>query len=226
VEINAIAAPVIAPTIAWQSLGSLTSTSASISSNISNAGTNSITARGVVYGTSPNPTTANSVVTSGSGTGVYSVNLTGLNFQTHYYFRPYCTTSAGTYYGSPGDFYTLNISAPVANSASSIGSSGFTANWGSAALATGYKLDVSTSATVFTNYVAQSSFVTFDFENDRQVSVNPSLSNSNNSGTNINTSSGVMNYANEPGNGGEVKKVTGWDDGVNTKYYRVDFNSQ
>jgi hypothetical protein len=226
VEINAIAAPVIAPTIAWQSIGSLTSTSASISSNISNAGTNAITARGLVYGTSPNPTTANSVVTSGSGTGVYSVNLTGLNFQTHYYFRPYCTTNAGTYYGSQGDFYTLNISAPVANSASSIGSSGFTANWGSAALATGYKLDVSTSATVFTNYVAQSSFVTFDFENGEQLSVNTSLSNSNNAGTYFNTSSGVMNYANEPGNGGEVKKVTGWDDGVNTKYYRVDFNSQ
>jgi hypothetical protein len=226
VEINAIAAPVIAPTIAWQSIGSLTATSATITSNISNAGTNSITARGLVYGTSPNPTTANSVVTSGSGTGVYSLNLTGLNFQTHYYFRPYCTTSAGTYYGSQGDFYTNNIAAPVATSASSIGSSGFTANWNSVALATGYKLDVSTSATVFTNYVAQSSFVTFDFENGRQVSVNPSLSNSNNSGTYFNTSNGVMNYANEPGNGGEVKKVTGWDDGVNSKYYRIDFNSQ
>ncbi len=226
VEVNAIAAPVIAPTIAWESIGSLTSTSATIGSNISNAGTNPITARGVVYGTSPNPTTADSVVTSGSGTGVYSVNLTGLNFQTHYYFRPYCTTSAGTYYGSQGDFYTNNIAAPVATSASSIGSSGFTANWGSVALATGYKLDVSTSATVFTNYAAQSSFVTFDFENGRQVTVNPSLSNSNNSGTYFNTSNGVMNYANEPGNGGEVKKVTGWDDGVNSKYYRIDFNSQ
>ena len=226
VEINAIAAPVIAPTIAWQSIGSLTSTSATISSNISNAGTNPITARGVVYGTSPNPTTANSVVTSGSGTGVYSVNLTGLNFQTQYYFRPYCTTSAGTYYGSQGDFYTLNISAPVASSASSIGSSGFTANWGSVALATGYKLDVSTSATVFTNFAAQTNFVTFDFENGEQLSVNTALSNSNNSGTYINTSSGVINSANVTGNGGEVKKVTGWDDGVNTKFYRVDFNSQ
>jgi hypothetical protein len=226
VQINAIAAPVIAPTIAWQSIGSLTATSATITSNISNAGTNSITARGLVYGTSPNPTTADNVVTSGSGTGVYSINLTGLNFQTHYYFRSYCTTSAGTYYGSQGDFYTNNIEAPVARSASSIGLSGFTANWDSVTYATGYKLDVSTSPTVFTNFVAQSSFVTFDFENGRQISVNPNLSNSNNSGTYFNTSNGVLNYANELGNGGEVKKVTGWNDGVGSKYYRIDFNSQ
>lgn len=226
VEINAIAAPVIAPTIITEGLGDITSTSASIGCNITSAGTNAITARGIVYGTAPNPTTADTVITSGSGTGTYTVNLTGLSFQTHYYLRAYCTTSAGTYYSSERDFYTLNIGAPVASSASSVGSTGFTANWGSAPLATGYKIDVSTSATVFTNYAAQSTFVTFDFENGEQNYVNTSLSNSSNSGTNINTSGGVMNYANEPGNGGEVKKVTGWDNGANSKYYRVDFNSQ
>lgn len=226
VEINAIAAPVIAPTIITEGLGDITSTSASIGCNITSAGTNAITARGIVYGTSPNPTTANTVITSGSGTGTYTVNLTGLSFQTHYYLRAYCTTSAGTYYSSERDFYTLNIGAPLASSASSVGSTGFTANWSSAPLATGYKIDVSTSATVFTNYAAQSTFVTFDFENGEQNYVNTSLSNSSNSGTNINTSGGVMNYANESGNGGEVKKVTGWDNGANSKYYRVDFNSQ
>ena len=226
VTVTSIAAPVIAPTIVAYYIGSITSTSANVGCDISNAGTNPITARGVVYGTSPNPTLSNSVITSGSGTGSYSVDLTSLNFQTHYYYRAYCTTSAGTYYSSQSDFYTYNISAPVASSASSVGATGFTANWGSASLATGYKIDVSTSATVFTNYAAQTNFVNFDFENGEQLSVNTSLSNSNNAGTYINTSSGVMNYANEPGNGGEVKKVTGWDDGVNTKYYRVDFNSQ
>ncbi len=226
VTVTSIAAPVIAPTIVAYYIGSITSTSANVGCNISNAGTNPITARGVVYGTSPNPTLSNSVITSGSGTGAYSVDLTSLNFQTHYYYRAYCTTSAGTYYSTQSDFYTNNISAPVASSASSVGSTGFTANWGSVSLATGYKIDVSTSATVFTNYAAQSTFVTFDFENGEQNYVNTSLSNSSNSGTNINTSGGVMNYANEPGNGGEVKKVTGWDDGADTKYYRVDFNSQ
>lgn len=224
VTVTSIAVP--APTIDWQSITNLTATSATIGCNISSAGTNPITARGVVYGTSPNPTTANSVITSGSGTGVYYADLTGLSIHTHYYFKGYCTTSAGTFYSSQVEFDTNNISAPVASSASSVGATGFTANWGSESLATGYKIDVATSATIFTNYTPDSNFVTFDFENGEQTLVNTTLSNSNNAATFIGTSNGVYNSANELGNGGEVKKVTGWHNGVGTKYYRVDFNSQ
>jgi hypothetical protein len=224
VTVTSIAVP--APTIDWQSLTNVTTTSATIGCNISSVGANPITARGVVYGTSPNPTTANSVITSGSGTGVYYANLTGLSIQTHYYFKGYCTTSAGTFYSSQVEFDTNNISAPVASSASSVGATGFTANWGSESLATGYKIDVATSATIFTNYTPDSNFVTFDFENGEQNYVNTALSNSNNAVTNLNTSNGVYNSANESGNGGQVKKVTGWHNGLDTKYYRVDFNSQ
>lgn len=223
VTITSMIAP---PIINWQSLTNVTATSATIGCNISSAGTNPVTARGVVYGTSPNPTTANSVITSGSGTGVYYADLTGLSIHTHYYFKGYCTTSAGTYYSSQVEFDTNNISAPVASSASPVGVTGFTANWGSESLATGYKIDVATSATIFTNYTPDSNFVTFNFENGEQNYVNTTLSNSNNAVTSIGTSNGVYNSANEVGNGGEVKKVTGWHNGVGTKYYRVDFNSQ
>lgn len=224
VTVTSIAPPVIAPTITISSW-STTTTSANIFCDFTGAGTNPVTARGVVYGTSSYPTTVDNITTSGSGTGAYTVNLTGLNFQTRYFVRAYCTTSAGTYYSAQIEIYTLNIGAPVASSASSVGATGFTANWGSVALATGYKLDVSTSATVFTNYAAQSNFVTFDFENGEQRFSNPSLSNSNNAGALIETD-GLLSYGNEPGNGGEVKKVTGWDVGVDTKYYYVQFNSQ
>ena len=224
VTVTSNAPPVIAPTIRISS-GSTTTTSANIFCDFTSAGTNPVTARGVVYGTSSYPTTVDNITTSGSGTGAYTVNLTGLNFQTRYFVRAYCTTSAGTYYSAQIEIYTLNIGAPVASSASSVGATGFTANWGSVALATGYKLDVSTSATVFTNYAAQSNFVTFDFENGEQRFSNPSLSNSNNAGALIETD-GLLSYGNEPGNGGEVKKVTGWDVGVDTKYYYVQFNSQ
>lgn len=93
------------------------------------------------------------------------------------------------------------------------------------AMATGYKLDVSTSATVFTNYAAQSNIVTFDFENGEQSYANTSLSNSNNSGALLQVDLAAL-YSNVPGNDGSVKKTSGWNDGVGTKFYRVDFNSQ
>ena len=63
-----------------------------------------ITARGVCWGTSDNPTISNSKTTNGSGTGVFSSTLTGLTVGTTYYVRAYATNSAGTSYGSSWSF--------------------------------------------------------------------------------------------------------------------------
>lgn len=88
---------------------SITSNSAQVSGNVTSQGSASVTERGIVYGTSTNPTIAGSKVTSGSGTGAFGpVSLTGLNSDTHYYARAYATSTVQTSYGANVEFDTLD----------------------------------------------------------------------------------------------------------------------
>jgi starch-binding outer membrane protein SusE/F len=70
-------------------------------------GGGTITARGLAWGLSANPTTSNSVIAGGTGTGVFVSNLTGLTLFTTYHVRAFATNSAGTAYGSDIQFTTL-----------------------------------------------------------------------------------------------------------------------
>jgi len=65
-----------------------------------------VTAHGVCWNTSPNPTTANSFTTDGTGTGTFVSALTGLTEDTTYYVRAYATNAVGTYYGNEVSFTT------------------------------------------------------------------------------------------------------------------------
>ena len=57
------------------------------------------TERGFVYSTLPNPTTDNTkIVKEGTGTGTYSIEVTGLPSET-FYVRAYATNAKGTAYG-------------------------------------------------------------------------------------------------------------------------------
>ncbi len=71
---------------------------------ISSDGGNTITARGVCWSTTPNPTTANNTTVDGSGLGSYTSILTGLIPGTTYYVRAYATNSTGTAYGNDEQF--------------------------------------------------------------------------------------------------------------------------
>ncbi|MBL7139106.1 MAG: hypothetical protein ISS17_10080 [Bacteroidales bacterium] len=66
-----------------------------------------VTERGVCWSTSPNPTTANSKTSDGSGTGAFVSNMTGLNANTTYFVRAYATNNVGTGYGNEQTFSTL-----------------------------------------------------------------------------------------------------------------------
>lgn len=66
-----------------------------------------VTAYGVCYGTSANPTIAGSKTTDGQGVGAFVSSLTGLSGLTTYYARAYATNSAGTAYGNEITFTTL-----------------------------------------------------------------------------------------------------------------------
>lgn len=59
-----------------------------------------ITSRGFQYSTDSQFNTVLGSVAVGSGSGSYSTTITGLSCGTHYYFRPWATNSAGTYYAN------------------------------------------------------------------------------------------------------------------------------
>jgi uncharacterized protein (TIGR02145 family) len=74
---------------------------------ITSNGGEAIIARGVVWSTSPSPTTAlASKTTDGTGTGTFTSTLTGLASATRYYVRAYATNAAGTAYGTEVSFTT------------------------------------------------------------------------------------------------------------------------
>jgi hypothetical protein len=73
----------------------------------------SVTARGVCWSLSANPTTANSITIDGTGTGTFTSSITGLTALTTYYVRAYATNSVGTAYGNELGFTTTSATEPV-----------------------------------------------------------------------------------------------------------------
>jgi hypothetical protein len=74
--------------------------------NVVSDGGSPVTVRGVAYGTAVNPTTSGPNTTSGTGTGSFVSNLTGLIPATFYHARAYATNSIGTAYGNEITFTT------------------------------------------------------------------------------------------------------------------------
>ncbi|MEA5111941.1 MAG: hypothetical protein VB072_16035, partial [Lentimicrobium sp.] len=88
------------------SLSSIMGNSASCFSSVLSDGGYDVTARGVCWSTSQNPTITNSHTIDGSGSGAYSSNITGLTASTTYYVRAYATNISGTAYGNQISFTT------------------------------------------------------------------------------------------------------------------------
>ncbi|MGA9117541.1 MAG: FISUMP domain-containing protein, partial [Bacteroidota bacterium] len=97
-----------APTVTTASITGITSTSAAGGGNVTSEGSSPVTARGVCWRTSQNPTTADSKTVDGSGPGSFTSSMTGLSPSTPYYVRAYATNSAGTNYGSQVSFTTAS----------------------------------------------------------------------------------------------------------------------
>jgi hypothetical protein len=94
-------------TIATTVVSGISATSAVSGGNITTDGGSPVTSRGVCWGTTPNPTIAGSKTSNGTGTGIFTGNLTGLVTATIYYLRSYATNSTGTSYGNQLIFLTL-----------------------------------------------------------------------------------------------------------------------
>ena len=101
-----IAATLSIPSIGTTIATSITATSATSGGSVSSYGGSAITARGVCWSTTANPTIANSITTDVGTTGVFTSSITGLALQTTYYVRAYATNSMGTAYGTAISFTT------------------------------------------------------------------------------------------------------------------------
>ena len=96
------------PELTTKAISSITATSANSGGNITHDGGATITARGVCWSTSANPTIADNITTNGTGSESFTSFLSNLKSGTTYYVRAYATNSQGTSYGNSITFKTLN----------------------------------------------------------------------------------------------------------------------
>jgi uncharacterized protein (TIGR02145 family) len=95
------------PTLSTDTVSSITTTSSTCGGNITNDGGGSITARGICWSTSNNPTIdLTTKTTDGTGTGSFTSSITGLSPNTTYFVRAYAINAAGTAYGPQISFTT------------------------------------------------------------------------------------------------------------------------
>ncbi len=85
----------------------VTYNSATAGGDVTSDGGSAISARGVCYATTHNPSLTGPHTTETGGTGAFTSVLTGLMPQTTYYVRAYVTNMVGTTYGGELSFTTL-----------------------------------------------------------------------------------------------------------------------
>jgi hypothetical protein len=102
--------PATLPTVTTDGYGSLFNGAAQITGTIVSNGGSTITERGIVWGTSPNPTIANNIVSDGSGNPdalgqfVHTYTMLPNPHGTPVYVRIYATNAIGTSYGAQVSF--------------------------------------------------------------------------------------------------------------------------
>ncbi len=102
--------PILITTDATLTIGG----NASSGGNITDIGSSSITAKGVVWGVSTSPTISLTTKTvDGTGNGVFTSAITGLVSGTTYFARAYATNSAGTSYGNEITFTEIGVPSGV-----------------------------------------------------------------------------------------------------------------
>ena len=94
------------PVLTTTNASEITESTAKSGGSITSDGGASITARGVCWSTSTNPTIADGKTSDGTGTGFFTSSITGLTSGTTYNVRAYATNSTGTGYGNAIIFST------------------------------------------------------------------------------------------------------------------------
>ena len=101
------------PTVTTNTVGNITETTATCGGEVTADGGVSVTARGVCWGTNPNPTVTDNHTSDGTGTGTFSSSISGLTAGTTYFVRAYATNSVGTAYGEAVSFTAADACAAI-----------------------------------------------------------------------------------------------------------------
>jgi uncharacterized protein (TIGR02145 family) len=105
-------------TITTAAITAVVQTRAVSGGNVSNENGGSVTARGICWSTTADPTIAlNTKTTDGTGPGSFISNITQLIPGTTYYVRAYATNIAGTSYGNQITFTTSQGAPPTLTTA-------------------------------------------------------------------------------------------------------------
>ncbi len=111
VSFKTAASGVTIPMVTTTAITGITQTTALSGGTVTSDGNATVTAHGVCWNTSSNPTIANNKTTDGTGVGSFTSSLTGLIENTFYYVRAYATNSAGTAYGNEISFTAQQASS-------------------------------------------------------------------------------------------------------------------
>ena len=95
-------------TVITSTVTNITPTTAMSGGEVSCEESCDVTERGICWSTSHNPIISDSHATSGSGTGSFTVNMTGLTPNTIYYVRAYAKNGNDYYYGEEETFFTCD----------------------------------------------------------------------------------------------------------------------
>ena len=106
------------PTLSTSAATEITYSTVVTGGNIADDGGAEVTARGVCWGTNPNPEISGSHTVDGAGSGPFTSTLDGLTPGLPYHLRAYATNSAGTSYGSDVTFTTIATTAATVSTRS------------------------------------------------------------------------------------------------------------
>lgn len=106
-------ASLTAPTVTTHNITNILTTTAQGGGTVTDWGGDSVTARGICWNTTGDPTIADRKTHNGSGLGSFVSVLAGLTPNTLYYIRAYATNAAGTGYGAQVAFTTQTPAPPV-----------------------------------------------------------------------------------------------------------------
>ena len=97
----------VLPTVTTLQMTDITQTSAVAGGYVTEDGGATVLERGICWSTTTNPTTSDSYISNGSGTGNYTITISDLMPCMTYHVRAYAINSVGTGYGSDVSFTTL-----------------------------------------------------------------------------------------------------------------------
>jgi len=107
VSFTTTVAPAGLPVVYTLNVVYITRIGANVNGNVSSDGGSAVTVRGICISTVANPTTGDTYVTAGNGTGFFTGIMTGLVASTLYHVRAFATNANGIVYGADVTFTTL-----------------------------------------------------------------------------------------------------------------------